>query len=255
MRSRRRLEAIHSELRELRRELARATQGGEGAGRELTKTQARYEAELEDLADQLDAIQESESFRLGHAIVRWTRSPIRAIRDLARPGKDRRNAGSRQDREPRNVGRKAFPIPAGDRLLGPLNDGPRTTMFVVWGYRNDALDRIVGEVSRLQLMLRDFKPLFITDSDDWRAFRKRGYWFEYIPPADEWAHHAEASEWPDYAGERMDSIVATYMPDRIVVLEYGDSGRALRGGILNGVVGKRSAPVERVKLLPNRGIL
>ena len=258
MRSRRLLEAINADLRELRKEVAdagqAAQQGGDGAGRELTKTQARYEAELEDLESQLEAIQESESFRLGHAIVRWTRTPIRAIRDLRRPGKGPRRPRSRRGRARGGGRHNAFPIPAGDQLLGPLNEGPRTTMFVVWGYRNEALDSVVGDVFRLQLMLRDFKPLFVTDSDDWKAFRKRGYWFEYIPPADEWGRHEEASDWPEYAGERMDSIVATYRPDRIIVLEHGDSARALRGGILNGVVGKGSAPVERVKLLPDRGI-
>jgi hypothetical protein len=258
MRSRRLLEAIHSDVQELRKELGRQGRGTDGGG--MTKTQASYEAELEDLADQLEAIQRSVSFRLGHAIVQRARSPLRAIRRLRSP---RRAAGdgSRGARgmigptagvRDRKAGR--FPIPSGDQLLGPLNDAPFTTMFVVWGYSATELESLTREIARLQLMLRDFKPLFVTDSDSWTAFQERGYWFEYIPPADEWTRRNEASEWPDYVGERIDSIVATYVPDRIIVFEHGTAREALSRGVLNGVVGKRSAPAERAKLLPKRGM-
>jgi hypothetical protein len=254
MRSRRLLESIQADLRELRKELA---VGGDAKGdkhAETARTRASYQAELTDLASRLEAIEESESYRLGHAIVRMVRSPVASLRGLGSRRRARLRRGTAGGRA-RAVGVSArpgvgegFSIPAGDRTVGPLNDHPSTTMFLLWGLADDAVQSLVDDVARLQVMLRDFKPLFVTDSDSWAAFQEHGYWFEYIPPAEEWGRHRDPGEWPDYVAERIDSIVATYAPDRVIVYESGPGNEALRGGLLNSIVGGSSAALERTTL-------
>jgi hypothetical protein len=123
-------------------------------------------------------------------------------------------------------------------------------MFMVWGLDRDALTTLVAEVARLQLMLRDFKPLFITDSDFWDPFSEHGYWFEYIPPYEEWIRHNDAVAWPDYVSERIRSIIATYRPGRVVVYESGPVGELLRRGVLNSVIGRPRRPTEKAALRP-----
>jgi hypothetical protein len=123
-------------------------------------------------------------------------------------------------------------------------------MFLAWGLDGDALGSLVAEVARLQLMLRDFKPLFVTDSDSWSDFQHYGYWFEYIPPTDEWTRHNERTDWPGYVSERIGSIIETYKPARVVVYEGGPVGEALRRGVLNSVVGGSARQTEKAALLP-----
>jgi hypothetical protein len=257
MRSRRLLESIQVDVRRLRKEIAEQGRGDpEGATRpEMIRSPARYEAELADLAAQLEATRQSESYRLGHAIVRTFTSPVQTLRRLgsrrgaSRRGSAPRRAQSRRGSSERTGDAGAFPIPGGDRTAGPLFERASTTMFVAWGLSADELRSLADDVSRLQLMLRDFKPLFVTDSQTWSGFQEHGYWFEYIPSAEEWRHHHDPDEWPEYIAGRMDSIIATYAPDRIVVYDHdGTANQALRSGVLNSIVGGRSAPVERAKL-------
>ena len=253
MSSRKRVKDLESELARVRAEggqlrgsseepAAKGRAKGRGA-----RTFASYEAELEDLREQLESIRQSTSFRVGHALVQMFR-PMMAQR--VRRSNRRRASDDEAKRAPSK--QKRFPIPEGLRLLGPLNDKHCTTMFVVWGYSPDELDSLTDEIARLQLMLRDFKPLFVTDSDHWSAFQRHGYWFEYIPPAKDWTDHLKSTEWPAYVSRRMDSIIATYGPDRIVVYDDGKDRDALKSGVLNQIVAARRVGVERPKLLPRR---
>jgi len=251
MRSRRLLEAIHSDLQGLNDALAGdSTTGGQASP--VVQTQEEYQAELEDLRAQLEALRQSESFRLGHRIVGAFR-PLAALRARRRRRgtATRSSPTSRAGRKARKV--KRFPVPPGRQILGPLNDRHSTTMFLVWGYRPEELESLIDEVARLQLMLNDFKPLFVTDSTHWSAFHRHGYWFEYIPPADEWMNYHEPTEWPDYISERIESIVATYLPDRLLVYEKGDGLKALKRGVLNRIVTARPRETVRPKLPPPEG--
>jgi hypothetical protein len=247
MSSRKQVQDLESELARVRAEVGQprgSSQEPAAKGRGA-RTFASYEAEVEDLREQLEAIRQSASFRVGHALVRMFR-PMMAER--VRRRNRRRASDDGAKRAPSEQQR--FPIPEGRRLLGPLNDKHCRTMFVVWGYSPDELDSLTDEIARLQLMLRDFKPLFVTDSDHWSAFQRHGYWFEYIPPAEDWTDHLERTEWPAYVSRRMDSIIATYRPDRIVVYDDGKDRDALKSGVLNQIVAARGGGVERPKLLP-----
>lgn len=261
MRSRRLLEAIHDDLRALRKQLAERPlpSGPPGSEAEewaaLDKVQASHEREVEELVAQLDALRESESYRLGHAIVRTFRFPAWALRreprQKGRAGRLRRAVSSLGGRT-QAIDREPLPVPEGKRLLGPLNEKHTTTMFMAWGLSADELQSLIDEIARLQLMLRDFKPVFVTDSDFWSPFEHYGYWFEYIPPADEWTRHGEATDWPSYVSARIGSIIKTYDPKSILIYEGGTVGEALRRGVLNSVVGRPARSVEKAALLPER---
>lgn len=282
MRSRRLFEAIQEDLRALRRRRsggdaplpAEADASSAAGTREiaehhsipaddpgseveewaaLSRAAARHRMEAEELAAQLEALRSSESYRLGHAIVRPFRKLASLRRRPARKADGRvRRAISYLRRGDLPRTQEALTIPSGTRLLGPLNDKHKTAMFLAWGLDDDALASLVDAVARLQLMLRDFKPLFVTDSDSWSAFEHYGYWFEYIPPADEWTRHNETTGWPAYVSERIGSIIETYKPARVVVYEGGPVGEALRRGVLNSVVGRSERPTEKAALLPQR---
>jgi hypothetical protein len=250
MRSRRLLEAIDADLQGLKDALARdSTPGRQGSP--AVDTPEEYDGELEDLRAQVEALRQSESFRIGHRIVSLVR-PRAAFR-ARRRRRGKRTKPSRARRATKEaVKSKRFPVPPGKQLLGPLSDRHSTTMFLVWGYQSEELESLIDEVARLQLMLNDFKPLFVTDSTYWSAFHRHGYWFEYIPPADEWMRYHEPTEWPDYVSERIESIVATYLPDRLLVFENGDGLGALKRGVLNRLVTTRPRQAVR-PILPPEG--
>jgi hypothetical protein len=224
----------------------RTPNGSSGAGYD----QGAQRLDAEELAAQLEAIRDSESFRIGHTIVR----ALRPFRSLSRRRGPRRGPLGRAFasllRRRRSSAPEELAIPAGDRLLGPLNDNPSTAMFIAWGLDGGQLATLTAEVAELQLMLRDFKPVFLTDSDFWEPFHEYGYWFEYIPPFEEWTRHNDRTAWPDYVSERIGSIIATYRPRHVVVYESGPLGETLRQGVLNSVLGRRGRPTEKAALRP-----
>ncbi len=260
------LQSLRESERHLREELAAERLKGEEAEakfnaklKEITKARNKARNQRDALQTQLESIQSSQSFRIGHAIVVVARFPLNALRALGRAPRRLLNRGRAAPQlkkgggaegEKKKKERPALPaprgltIPEGRETLGPLNEGHVTTMFLVWGYSPDQLDQLVGEVASLQMMQRDFKPLFVTDSDSWTPFQERGYWFEYIPPAEEWMDHNSESEWSAFVAERIGSIVETYSPDRIVVYEESGKREALKRGVLNGVVSGSQISVE-----------
>jgi hypothetical protein len=239
--------------------------------KDLTKARNKARADRDKISTQLESLQNSQSFKIGHAIVQVARFPMAAMRGLKRSArrllpsgrevpqlesaaaKARKSGGSTPAAKaakavkPPKPKKPAFPtldIPSETPFMGPLNEGHTTTMFLVWGFSGDELANLVGDVARLQMMKRDFNPLFVTDADTWAPFQEHGYWFEYIPSAEEWMEHNPDTGWSEFVAERVDSIVATYRPDRVVVYEDTSKREALKQGVLNGVVGTRHIPVE-----------
>lgn len=238
--------------------------------KDLTKARNRARADRDKVSTQLETLQNSQSFKIGHAIVQVARFPMSALRSLRRgarrllpsgrelpqlesaDAKARSKAGEPTPAKlpkPKAKPKKEIPgpkltIPSDTPFMGPLNEGHSTTMFLVWGFTGDDLANLVSDVARLQMMKRDFNPLFVTDADTWAPFQEHGYWFEYIPPAEEWMAHNPDTGWSEFVAERVDSIVATYAPDRIVVYEDTNKREALKRGVLNGVVGARRIPID-----------
>ena len=234
--------------------------------KDLTKARNKARAERDKLSSQLERLQNSQSFKIGHAIVQVARFPMAALRGLRRGArkllpsgrevpqlesaaakKARKGGDAKPAKAPKQKKKPATPtlsIPSETPFLGPLMEGHTTTMFLVWGFNGDELANLVNDVARLQMMKRDFNPIFVTDADTWAPFQEHGYWFEYIPSAEEWMQHNPDTGWSEFVAERIDSIVATYAPDRIVVYEDTNKREALKRGVLNGVVGSRQIQIE-----------
>jgi hypothetical protein len=241
--------------------------------KDLTKARNKARAERDKVTAQLETVQTSQSFRIGHAIVQVARFPMNALRGLRRgarrllpsgrqvpqlesaAAKRARKEGGSEPAKPAKPPKVEKPkkkkqdaptltIPSDTNFMGPLMEGHSTTMFLIWGFNGDELANLVNDVARLQMMKRDFNPLFVTDADTWAPFQEHGYWFEYIPSAEEWMQHNPDTGWSEFVAERIDSIVATYAPDRIVVYEDTNKREALKRGVLNGVVGSQQIPVE-----------
>jgi hypothetical protein len=232
--------------------------------KDLTKARNKARTESDKLSTQLENLQNSQSFKIGHAIVQVARFPMAALRSLKRgtrrllpsgrevpqletaaAKKARKSGGAKPAKAAKKKATApTLTIPAETPFMGPLNEGHSTTMFLIWGFSGDELANLVADVARLQMMKRDFNPLFVTDADTWAPFQEHGYWFEYIPSADEWMRHNPDTGWSEFVAERVDSIVATYAPDRIVVYEDTSKREALKRGVLDGVVGTRRIPVE-----------
>ncbi|HET9119414.1 MAG TPA: hypothetical protein VFN72_02675 [Solirubrobacterales bacterium] len=227
--------------------------------KDLTKSRNKARADRDKVSTQLESLQNSQSFKIGHAIVQVARFPMSALRSLRRGARRllpsgrqapqlesaeakarKKTAESKPKQLPKPKPKKEtgpkLTIPAETPFMGPLNEGYSTTMFLVWGFTGEDLANLISDVARLQMMKRDFNPLFVTDADTWAPFQEHGYWFEYIPPAEEWMEHNPDTGWSEFVAERIDSIVATYAPDRIVVYEDTNKREALRRGVLNGVV-------------------
>jgi hypothetical protein len=234
--------------------------------KDLTKARNKARVERDKVTSQLENLQNSQSFKIGHAIVQVARFPMAALRGLRRGArkllpsgrevpqlesaaakKARKDTAPKEAKAPKPKQKPATPtlsIPAETPFLGPLMEGHSTTMFLIWGFNGEELANLVNDVARLQMMKRDFNPLFVTDADTWAPFQEHGYWFEYIPSAEEWMEHNPDTGWSEFVAERVDSIVATYAPDRIVVYEDTNKREALKRGVLNGVVGSRQIQVE-----------
>ncbi len=56
------------------------------------------------------------------------------------------------------------------------------TRVLVFGLRGANLERVVAGISRRQRRGLNFKPVFLTDTNDHAVFREYGYAFEYLPP-------------------------------------------------------------------------
>jgi hypothetical protein len=231
--------------------------------KDLTKARNKARADRDRLATQLENVQNSQSFKIGHAIVQVARFPMAALRSLKRgarrllpsgrevpqlesaAAKARKPGGAKKAKsKPKKAAGPLLSIPSETPFMGPLNEGHSTTMFLIWGFSGDDLASLVNDVARMQMMKRDFNPLFVTDADTWAPFQEHGYWFEYIPPADEWMEHNPDTGWSEFVTERIDAIVATYAPDRIVVYEDTNKREALKRGVLNGVVGTQRVSIE-----------
>ncbi|HEY6637732.1 MAG TPA: hypothetical protein VIZ61_08635 [Solirubrobacterales bacterium] len=233
--------------------------------KDLTKARNKARAERDRLSSQLESVQNSQSFKIGHAIVQVARFPMAAMRSLRRgarkllpsgrevpqlesaAAKARKGGDAKEPKVPKPKQKPAAPtlsIPSETPFLGPLMEGHSTTMFLIWGFNGEELANLVNDVARLQMMKRDFNPLFVTDADTWAPFQEHGYWFEYIPSAEEWMQHNPDTGWSEFVAERIDSIVSTYAPDRIVVYEDTNKREALKRGVLNGVVGTRQIQIE-----------
>ncbi len=126
-----------------------------------------------------------------------------------------------------------LPIPMGSAVKENAPRAPVTALVMLLGMTDPEIERCVEQVASLQVMLAGFCPLFVTDSDAFQFFRRYEYLFEYLPPADAYIAQHGVEEWTEFVNERLRSIIATYQPQRIIVLGGSSSSHAIERGLLD----------------------
>jgi hypothetical protein len=179
---------------------------------ELADARARAAALRRDV----EALRESGSFRLGHAVATALQTVLR-LRS-ARAG-------------------LAWLLARRDRSAArPHVAGPRRVLFVAWGLDEPGVEQVVERIERLRAVLVWFEPILVLDSPAVEPARRRGLAFEHIASRSEWARHRSAYEWSEYAGERMAAIAREREPDVVVVFEAPGGTGALEQGILDPLI-------------------
>ena len=121
-----------------------------------------------------------------------------------------------------------------------VEGGAPVTLVVAWGVSSAALATLVEGIHADHGARLPFAPIFVTDCDDFEAFRRRGHLFEYIPERREWTQHHGADGWPAYVSRRIRGIYENWDPDSVLLL-YEDRGAALRrDGLWAALLGERS---------------
>ena len=201
---------------------------------------ARAEQELRDqleleqarsaaLQRELDTVQASEAFRIGHAFVIALNKRL-----IWRPSAIRRGAVQLLTRRPAST---ASPKRAQAASQRPANSRKsNAALFVAWGADDERMAQHVERVERLTAILVDITPIFLVDSTAISALRERDYPCEYVIPLREWSRQRPAYDWAAYATERVASVRRRHRPRIVVLLGDDEPLSALDQGVLNGLL-------------------
>ncbi len=123
---------------------------------------------------------------------------------------------------PESDGRFLRPAP-GHRAYAVKGTPFKVIGISVCGFARQEIEHIVGLVEQHQDEVRNFVPVFLTDSTEAMIFRSRGFVFEYLPPVDR-VKLAGSKPWAEYAAERRRLVARKWgMADIITFgeLEFG----------------------------------
>ena len=137
--------------------------------------------------------------------------------------------GSKTARAIRSVFRRAKSEASGD--LRPLTPNPGWKClavntpqirigFTLFGMTAEKVEETVREIEHRQVRIRDFTPVFITDSPDLEPFRIRGYVVEYLPASITSNHGRDQRR---YLRDRIELITAKWDLGKIVDLGHARS--------------------------------
>jgi len=201
---------------------------------------ARAEQELRDqleleqarsaaLQRELDTVQASEAFRIGHAFVIALNKRL-----IWRPSAIRRGAVQLLTRRPASA---ASPKRAQAASQRPANSRKsNAALFVAWGADDERMAKYVERVERMTAILVDITPIFLVDSTAIGTLRERDYPCEYVIPLREWSRHRPAYDWAAYATERVATVRRLHHPHIVVLLGDDEPLSALDQGVLNGLL-------------------
>jgi hypothetical protein len=180
----------------------------------------------------------SVSHRIGRGLVSVARGPLRVVGRLrSAPRRPEALAGPDASKEPDGASQAtAKAEDLGRSGDGHVNRHEVRALFLVLGADASRVEDLVEEVGRLQLMMRSFRPFFMTDCAATEVFIRHGYPFDYVTPFEEWVENRGVEGWSDYVDDRVRSILDAYSPDRTIVVEGGKDLPAIRRGFLNEVL-------------------
>ena len=151
----------------------------------------RFRERIELLASQ------NHHFRERIREVGETAPEARAFEEIespTRPGEHELPEPSRPNRGRQLEWYQAGWFPTFENGIAPLDPSPGLRCltavrapirmgFLLFDMDGPGMEEAVSKVEERQLRERDFIPVFVTDTGDFRVFRSRGYVFEYIPPS------------------------------------------------------------------------
>ena len=135
----------------------------------------------------------------------------------------------------------------GDHSWWPLPYGAETALVPSAGWRNytlhkrnakvlgisvcgverSVLEATVSAIADQQDRLRDFIPVFLTDSTEFDVFRRYGFVWEYFPGSTERARYSGTTSWAEYGAARRALVARKWQLDRVICIgpvEFGVVG-------------------------------
>jgi len=94
----------------------------------------------------------------------------------------------------------------------------------VCGMSRPTLESVVAAVSDQQDRLRDFVPVFLTDSTDFDVFRRHGFVWEYFPGPVARARHDGTTSWTHYAAARRQLLARKWNFDQVISIGATEFG-------------------------------
>ncbi|HEU4346970.1 MAG TPA: hypothetical protein VFR35_04185 [Actinoplanes sp.] len=147
--------------------------------------------------DQVRALRRSRSYRIGRAIARLARPPVRVVRRWR--GRPVPAARARADKPP------APAVPA--------------HVYVAIGLTPEALCVLTRALAQRILVNADHVPVVVTDCPSFRFARARGVVLEYLPDADTWRRHRPGVPWDDLLTDRLARLFEDHGCVRTAVID------------------------------------
>ena len=96
------------------------------------------------------------------------------------------------------------------------NQAGKVLGISVFGIEQKRLAEILALIANQQRKTRDFTPVFLTSNTAFHLFRRYGFVFEYLPPANQREGVAGQQDWNDYAAQRLELICQKWGIARII---------------------------------------
>jgi hypothetical protein len=90
----------------------------------------------------------------------------------------------------------------------------------------ETLESVVAAISDQQDRLRDFIPVFLTDSTDFDVFRRYGFVWEYFPGLSARARYNGTTSWANYAAARRQLLTRKWNFDHVICIGATEFGVA-----------------------------
>jgi hypothetical protein len=89
-------------------------------------------------------------------------------------------------------------------------------IIVAEGLGDGGAEKLAGEIEKIQLSTRSFRPLFVIDNADFAPFRQRGYVVERVMPAAELDAVNPGDDHGEYVRSRVAAISRSYRAASVV---------------------------------------
>lgn len=235
-------------------EAGRASKAAEADADEARAALERARRDAARSAKRVVALEQSTSFRVGHALVRGVREPREAARKTAHRAvraanrrlshdqratlldgaesvlPDRAMRGVRRviaDAKPSAASANEVVVPAGEdvKRRPPAPGAPLLTddvlLWVVLGGETVDMPTLVRRVEEIATIRADHTPFVITDTDAATLLRAHGILFELLPPANSWSGHRPDIAWHDVVARRLAQVRAELQPWHVIELVDG----------------------------------